>query len=294
MASNNFERYKETVDSRIKELLDLAEPGRTIGKAMRYSMTAGGKRLRPILNIMANSLFDGDTAETLDIACAIEMIHTYSLIHDDLPAMDDDELRRGNPTCHVVFGEGIAVLAGDAFLNYAFETMLANAERFPDNMPRHIKAMSIIAKAAGIFGMIGGQCSDLEAVDGDPDKHLLDYIHEHKTGAMIVGSLLSGAVLCNPGQTEMDHLKRYGECIGKAFQIIDDILDIQGDPALLGKTTGKDADDNKLTFPKLYGISDSYKMASDLTEEAVECLDIFGTKAADLAELAEKILNRKK
>ena len=285
--------YKNLAEDRLTQLLDIKGTNKTIKDAMIYSIVAGGKRLRPVLNMMANALLDGDIQETLDNACAIEMIHTYSLIHDDLPAMDNDELRRGKPTSHVMFGEAFAILAGDALLNFAFEIMVKNAIKFQDNLHAHLEAMNIIVKNSGVYGMISGQCSDIEHEGQIITEKELNFIHKHKTSAMIEGALLSGIELCLPRDDERNAVAVYGADIGLTFQIIDDILDVTGDTKTLGKTVGKDSAAHKFTYPVLYGVHKSYKIAKEKTEEAVDALKIFGVRAEPLMALARKILDRK-
>ncbi|MEA4853600.1 MAG: farnesyl diphosphate synthase [Christensenella sp.] len=287
-------KYTGMIDKRLRELLDVDGTNRTVKEAMNYSVSAGGKRLRPTLNIMANALLDGDIEETMDIACALEMIHTYSLIHDDLPAMDNDTLRRGKPTNHVVYGEGMAILCGDALLNYAYEVMLQNAMRYPENLQAHLQAMDAVAKSAGIFGMVTGQCCDIENEGKTLSAEEVDFVHRHKTGAIIKSALLSGLLLCNPEKKYLDAISLYGEDIGVTFQIIDDVLDVVGDEKLMGKTLGKDADEEKFTFVTLFGVEESMRIARQKTEEAIAAMDVFGEKGKDLSELAEVILKRKK
>lgn len=287
-------KYTEIVNQRLQELLDLKNINPMIKDAMNYSVMAGGKRLRPTLNIMANALLSGNMRETLDIACAIEMIHTYSLIHDDLPAMDNDDLRRGKPTSHVMFGEAFAILCGDALLNFSYEVMMKNALRHASNMNSHIKAMLEVATGAGVYGMITGQCGDIENEGQILTEVELKQVHEHKTGAMIKSSLLSGLLLCDPRQEYIDALTVYGNNIGLTFQIVDDVLDIVGDTKKMGKTLGKDKISKKFTFPTLYGIEKSMKIAEEKTEEAVNALKIFGPRAQELTDLAQFILKREK
>ncbi len=284
--------YIEKVNARLTELEAIEGANETLRSAMGYSLRAGGKRLRPVLNLMANELLNGDAAETLDIACAIEMIHTYSLVHDDLPAMDNDEMRRGKPTSHVVFGEAFAILAGDGLLNYAFEVMLRNALRFPQNLEAHVRAMDEVARGAGVTGMITGQCADIENEGQMLTDKELTYVHAHKTGAMIKSALLAGLLLCKPDQKQIAALALYGEDIGLTFQIIDDILDVTGDQVKMGKTLGKDKDAHKFTYVTLYGVDQSKKIAVEKTEEAVGALDVFGGKADQLRMLARSILER--
>ncbi len=285
-------RYMDQINNRIEELLKMPGVFPVLRDAMHYSVTAGGKRLRPTLNLMANALLDGRQEETLDIACAIEMIHTYSLIHDDLPAMDNDELRRGKPTSHVMFGEAFAILAGDGLLNYAYEVMLQNALRFADNMTAHTKAMAEIARGAGVGGMLTGQCADIENEGQILTEQEITYVHEHKTGAMITSALLSGLLLCSPDKRQVEALTAYGNNIGLTFQIIDDILDITGSEKQLGKSIGKDRKAKKFTFPTLYGVERSRQIAEEKTQEAVEALAVFGEKGIPLAQLALSVLER--
>lgn len=287
-------RYTKQIDQRLAELLDAADTNATIKEAMNYSVAAGGKRLRPTLNIMANALLDGNLKETLDIACAIELIHTYSLIHDDLPAMDNDGLRRGKPTNHVVYGEGMAILAGDGLLNYAYEVMLKNARKYPDNVDAHLNAMLEVATSAGIYGMISGQAGDLENEGKKLSAQDVYFVHRRKTAALMKASLTSGMMLCRPDEKYLEAIDTYGEDIGLTFQIIDDILDVTGDAEKIGKTLGKDAEEEKFTFVTLYGVEKSMQIAERKTQEAIEALQIFGDKGKDLAELAEVILRRQK
>ena len=287
-------KYADIIDRRLKELLDLKNINPTMKDAMNYSVSAGGKRLRPTLNIMANALLSGNMKETLDIACAIEMIHTYSLIHDDLPAMDNDDLRRGKPTNHVMFGEAFAILCGDALLNFAYEVMLKNALRYASNLDSHTKAILEVAPGAGVYGMITGQCGDIENEGQILTEVEVNYLHQHKTRALIKSSLLSGLLLCNPRQEYIDALTVYGNNIGLTFQIVDDVLDIVGDAKKMGKTLGKDKTSKKFTFPTLYGVEKSMKIAREKTDEAISALKVFGTRAEELSELALFILKREK
>lgn len=261
-----------------------------IFEAMRYSMMAGGKRLRPILLLEAYKLCGGSKG-VLPFALALEMIHTYSLIHDDLPAMDNDDLRRGKPTNHVVFGEGMAILAGDALLNYAFETML-KASLNSETPYLSLKAMQLIAQASGVHGMIGGQVMDLKSEDKEVPFETLDYIHTHKTGALLVASLHAGAVLANADLTKIEALTRYGYHIGLAFQIADDILDIEGDQQKLGKTIGSDIDNHKTTYPSLFGLEQAKVKAKTHVDQAKKALIPFERDADFLLQLADFIINR--
>ncbi len=270
-----------------------SSPEANIYRAMRYSLMAGGKRMRPVLSLAVCELLDGSMEEVMPYACAIEMIHTYSLIHDDLPAMDNDDYRRGRLTSHKVFGEGIAVLAGDALLNHAFETMINYTYSNPGGITAKLKAMSVIATASGANGMIGGQVVDLESEDREIQAEILRYMHRCKTGAMINASVLSAAILCKAEKKDIEALETYSNNIGLAFQIKDDILDIEGNPEKLGKNIGSDIDNKKTTFITLYGMEASKRMLAELTAEAIDAVEArFAEKAGFLKYLAEYLLKR--
>ena len=258
---------------------------KTIHEAMRYSIFAGGKRVRPILCLASYAIFkdlDAHEKMILPTACALEMIHTYSLIHDDLPCMDNDDFRRGKPTNHKVFGEAIAVLAGDALLTLAFE-VAAKKE--------HV--VSELARASGTFGLIGGQVEDLQAEGKNLSGPQLESIHRHKTAALIQTSIRLGGILGECGQEELQRLTTFGEKVGLAFQIVDDILDEESDTVSLGKTAGKDKHQKKSTYPSVYGLPQSKKMAQQLKNDALEALALFGPKAEALKSLALYIIERK-
>lgn len=264
---------------------------KTIFEAMSYSLRAGGKRLRPILLMEAYKICQGQGEDFVPYSVAMEMIHTYSLIHDDLPALDNDDLRRGKPTNHIVFGEAMAILAGDALLNTAYETMLNAA--FKHSRPEiSLRAAYEISRGAGIYGMIGGQVVDVESEDKKIDKDKLDYIHMNKTAAMIVGSVRAGAILAGIDEDRLESLTKYAENIGLAFQIVDDILDIEGDEKLLGKRVGSDLDNDKSTYPSLLGISESKKIVENLIEEAKISLEVFDSDAEFMNALADFIRDR--
>ncbi len=284
-----LEKTASLINGRLMKLTDIyCEPGR-LKDAMSYSLAAGGKRLRPVLCLMSAGLF-GDEKRALDFACAIEMIHTYSLIHDDLPAMDNDTLRRGKPTNHVVFGEAYAILAGDGLLNCAFEIILGCAKE--DNSLGVIKAANIIARASGPRGMVQGQALDMDFEQKEKDEQALFYIHKRKTAALIEASVLSGAALQGANKEDIVALKIYGQSIGLVFQIVDDILDRVGDSKKVGKTLGKDSGADKQTFLSVYGLEESKKIAKNKTEEATAALSRFGQKADNLRELALYLLKR--
>lgn len=289
--SEKLKTISTAVNGRLKELTSVICESGVLKDAMDYSLMAGGKRLRPALCLMAAEMF-GEPDKAMDVACAIEMIHTYSLIHDDLPAMDNDDLRRGRPTNHKVFGEAYAILAGDALLNSAFEVMLKAALDSNEHSLNYLYALNIIAEASGSKGMIAGQIADIEFEGTEQGKDVLEYIHDRKTAAMITASVTSGAALMGASKTEIDALKKYGQCIGLVFQIIDDILDETGDKDKLGKTPGKDKDADKQTFLRLYGMEESKRIAKQKTDEAIEALSCFGERAESLKELAIYLLKR--
>ncbi len=293
----NFkEKLKSYVDV-INDFLDkyiVVEdvPEKVLYSSMKYSLEAGGKRLRPVLSLSVCDMLDGNINDVIPYACAIEMIHTYSLIHDDLPSMDDDNFRRGKPTNHKVFGEAIAILAGDGLLNSAFELMLKASSYGDKGLDKKIKAISVIANASGIKGMIAGQVIDLESEDSDISPELLKRMHKCKTGALIKAPVISSAVLCGASKDEIKHLESFSENIGLAFQIKDDILDIEGDSDKLGKNIGSDASNGKSTFVSIYGLDKSKEMLFNITANAVSDLDIFGDKALFLKELSKYLLER--
>ncbi len=261
--------------------------------AMEYSLKAGGKRIRPVLLLETVNICNGPIELAYPIAAALEMIHTYSLIHDDLPAMDDDELRRGRPTNHVVFGEGIAILAGDGLLNCAFQTMLEN---IPCNSEKYsypyIRAMTEIVQAAGHNGMVAGQVMDIISEGKEPNKDMLEYIHKHKTGALLRASIRAGAILANCGDEDLEALTKYAEAIGLAFQLVDDILDIKGDKDKLGKSIGKDTITKKLTYPLVYGLDNTYSKIQELYKEALKNIDNINGDTSFFLQMAGFICNR--
>jgi len=263
----------------------------TIFEAMRYSLFAGGKRLRPILMIGAYEAFDGkDTEQIMPFACAMEMIHTYSLIHDDLPAMDNDDYRRGKPTNHKVFGEGMAVLAGDALLNTAFEVMINGCT---GNELTGIKAMKVIAQAAGVNGMIGGQVVDLESEHKQISPEILDYIHENKTAKLIQASLQAGAIVAQADEAKINLMKKAGYRLGVAFQIQDDILDVIGDIKELGKPIKSDIKNEKSTFVNMYGLEKSKQIVKKYSKEACDIFETLGKKGEFLNQLSQHLIDRR-
>ncbi len=267
----------------------------SLHKSMRYSVFAGGKRVRPILMLAACEAVGGELARAMPAACAMEMIHTYSLIHDDLPAMDDDDFRRGNPTNHKVFGEAIAILAGDALLTQAF-ILLATPDLQSDSVSseRRLAVIREIATCAGSFGMVGGQVVDMESEGkGDIDLPTVQYIHTHKTGALIKASVKAGALLGGADDSQLAAITRYGEAAGLAFQIADDILDIEGTTEEIGKDAGSDQARGKATYPAVVGLAEAKQRAVELMEMALAALEPLGDKAEPLREIARYIVSRK-
>ena len=277
------------------------EAAATVADAMRYSVTAGGKRLRPLLIGRICDLYGGRRALAEPFMAALEMIHTYSLIHDDLPAMDNDEYRRGRKTTHIVYGEGMAILAGDALLNYACETAASafDAAQTPGETAAVIRALRILMRNAGIYGMVGGQCADLEAEEGamrrqPVTEELLEYIHSHKTASMIRSAFVIGAVLAGAPEEDIGRLDRIAARIGVAFQIQDDILDVIGDSEELGKSTGSDEKDGKTTYVTLHGLEKASEDVQALTDSALVDLDSLSVNDPFLRELVLKLVSRKK
>ncbi len=272
-----------------KYLEEKENPQATIYKAMNYSLHAGGKRIRPVLMLACGELLGADTEKLMPFACAIEMIHTYSLIHDDLPCMDNDDFRRGKPTNHKVYGEAIATLSGDGLLNLAFETILKNSQVSP-NMT--LAALSVLAESAGVEGMIGGQVIDIESEGKSVDAITLMTIHMHKTAALIMASAKIGALLGGGGREDLTSVEEFARYLGVAFQIKDDILDVSGDAAVLGKTVGKDSVSQKSTFVTIYGMEQSESMLKDYTNKAIDSLSRYGEKAEFLINLSKFLLDR--
>jgi geranylgeranyl diphosphate synthase, type II len=286
-----FEEDLQAVDVALQRLLPPeTTPPASIHKAMRYSVFAGGKRVRPILCLESARIFADDVSAAMYPGCAIEFIHTYSLIHDDLPALDNDDLRRGKPTCHKQFGEAAAILAGDALLTLAFET-IGNA---PVGADRRVKMLTEIATSAGtINGMVGGQVADIEAEGKAVGPEMLEYIHRSKTAALIRASITAGALCAGVPDDDVARLRRFGETIGWAFQVTDDILDVEESSAALGKTAGKDIAQQKATYPAVFGLERSHQIAKELSEKAIAELNAYGLKAARLREIAEFLVYRR-
>jgi len=288
-----LKKQQEIINSALDKWLPLPHgPSGPVVDAMRYSLMSGGKRIRPILLIAAAGATGGDQKALLPAACAFECIHTYSLIHDDLPAMDNDDLRRGRPTCHKVYGEAIAILAGDGLLTYAFELM-CKPELTQNISPLLLKdAVFLLAKAAGVSGMVGGQTADI-LMEGQPvDAEALSFIHSHKTGSLIQTSVEIGGLLGKASDEELYHLKRYGESLGLAFQIKDDLLDVEGDQEILGKPVGSDNRNFKATYPALFGLKETKRRAQELLEKALSELECFDDRAEPLRSIARYIIKR--
>lgn len=264
---------------------------KTIFEAMNYSLKAGGKRLRPILTLEACRIVGGNEEDVIPFAIAIEMIHTYSLIHDDLPALDNDDLRRGVPTNHKVYGDAMAILAGDGLLNYAFEIMLKSSIG-KENPAKYLNAINEIAKSSGVYGMIGGQVVDIESEDKKIEMEKLDFIHLNKTAAIIVGCMRAGAIIGDATEEQLENITKYATNIGLSFQIADDILDITGDESKLGKKVGSDIDNNKSTYPSLIGLEKSKEIANDLINEAKTRISNIKGDTEFLNDLAEYIVAR--
>jgi geranylgeranyl diphosphate synthase type II len=284
---------RRRVEAALARFLPAAEPDRLVperlAQAMRYSVEAGGKRLRPVLALLAAEACGADPAEALPAACALELVHTYSLIHDDLPAMDDDDLRRGRPTCHKAFDEATAILAGDGLLTLAFELI---ARHIPSAEASRACVLAL-AEGAGPSGMVGGQMADLQA-EGRDDATLeaLEAIHRRKTGALLRSALRMGAAVAGAPESQTAALDAYGGAIGLAFQIIDDLLDVEGDETKLGKRVQKDSGHGKWTYPALLGVAESRARARRLAEEAVAALEPLGDRAEPLRRLAWDLLDR--
>lgn len=290
-----LEEKRAIVDRALEEALSKhAGPSEELNRAMSYSLLSDGKRLRPILCLAGAEAVGGSLESALPAALTLEMIHTYSLIHDDLPVMDDDDLRRGKPTNHMVFGEATAILAGDGLLTEGFGLLIrAGLEGRID--PGHaLAAMDVIARAAGTQGMISGQVLDLEAEGQEADLERVKFIHGHKSGKLIAASVTSGGILGGADKEQITSLNHYGQCAGLAFQIIDDILDVEGDPEVTGKRGGMDQAHGKATFPGIIGLEKSWKTAKDLVDNATASLVEFGSCAEPLREIAGYFLTRQK
>jgi len=295
-ASETITHYLARRAAEVNEWLDRVVPSETtppeqLHRAMRYSLLAGGKRLRPALVLSAGEAFGAGTDDLMPAACAIEMIHTYSLIHDDLPAMDNDDLRRGRPTCHKAFGEAVAILAGDALLTQAFRVLAADSPK--RDAERQVRVIREVATAAGtVDALIGGQMADIASEGKKVDASALEYIHRSKTGALISASVVVGGTVAGASENQLEQLRGYGRRIGLAFQIADDILDVTSTSEQLGKTPGKDQAANKATYPAIHGIAASQSRARVLVDEAVEIVSSLGLQTQVLEQIARFIIAR--
>ena len=292
----DLKQYLEDRRLMVEKALEVAlpqqdGPASRVVEAMRYSLFAGGKRLRPILCLAASEAVGGDIQSAMPAGCALEMIHTYSLIHDDLPAMDDDDLRRGKPTNHKVFGEAIAILAGDGLLTEAFVLLSDYHSLLPE---RAVQVIGVIAEAASYRGMVGGQVVDMLSQNKLADLETVQQMHSRKTAALIAAATESGALAGKGSEAQVAALARYGRAVGLAFQIADDILDIEGDTELLGKTTGADEARGKVTYPAAVGLERSRQAANDMVTDALVALEGFDDKANPLRSLARYIITRKR
>ena len=285
-----LKQQKASVEQALDRSIEIARPEK-IYEAMRYSLLAGGKRLRPILCLATCDLTGGTEEMAMPTACALEMIHTMSLIHDDLPAMDNDDYRRGKLTNHKVYGEDIAILAGDGLLAYAFEYVATQTKNVaPENI---LRVVACLGRTVGAAGLVGGQVLDLES-EGKSDitAETLSFIHTHKTGALLEASVISGAILTDAGEEDIKRLSQYAKNIGLAFQIIDDILDITATDEQLGKTAGKDLEAQKATYPSLWGLEKSRLKAQELVDNAIAQLSVYDAKAEPLRAVANYIVTR--
>lgn len=294
----DFKKEQELRVQRIEDIIKKylsQEEGyqKTVIEAMNYSILAGGKRLRPMLMQETYFLFGGKSDVIEPFMAAMEMIHTYSLVHDDLPAMDDDDYRRGRKTTHIVYGEAMGILAGDALLNYAFETALKGLEKEP-NVVTVGKALTVLASKAGIYGMIGGQTVDVEAVDQSIEKEKLDFIYKLKTGALIEASMLIGAILAGATKNEQTMIQEIATDIGLAFQIQDDILDVISTEEVLGKPIGSDEKNHKTTYVTLKGLEQARKDVDDISKRAIKKVDSLVVKNEFLTELIKQLISREK
>jgi len=293
-ASAAMEALRQAVDEALDRALppDSAWPG-TIHRAVRYSLFAGGKRIRPVLVLAAGEAVGGAREELMPLACAVEMVHTYSLVHDDLPAMDDDDLRRGKPTSHKVFGEAIAILAGDALLTRAFHLLAEVPEAWDDaRVRRRLRAAAVLGEACGTTGLIGGQVMDLESEGRAIGADDLECLHRAKTGALLSACVRGGAILGGAGDGDLQLLSRYASAIGLAFQVVDDVLDATEDAQRLGKTAGKDEAARKATYVSVHGLNEARALAAALRQEALEAIAPLGPRGELLAAIARLIVDR--
>ena len=293
----SYQDYKEIIDAHLLDFIpNIDNKSISLYESMKYSLTAGGKRLRPILLLAACEFAGGDINEAIPYACAVEYIHTYSLIHDDLPAMDNDDLRRGLPTNHKIYGDALAILAGDGLLTTAFEAINKDMMMYfdnPEKMRKRISASFEIAKGAGCKGMVAGQVSDIEAETNDCSNEMLEYIHINKTAALIKSAIKAGLYLGNPSSDMLSQLDKYAENLGLAYQIADDILDVIGNPEELGKETGSDKKKNKTTYTSINGLEVAQDRLEQLTENAVEAIADYYDNAEFFRDLVLELKDRR-
>lgn len=294
----SFNEYKELVDQHLMNYIpNIDNKSLSLYESMKYSLMAGGKRLRPVMLLAACEFAGGNVKEALPYACALEYIHTYSLIHDDLPAMDNDELRRGLPTNHMVYGEAIAILAGDGLLTTAFEAMskdMMMCYDSPEKLIKRVNAMHQIAKGSGCSGMVAGQLSDIEAENTKASNEMLEYIHLNKTGALIKAAIRAGLYLGNPTDKMIHDMTIYADNLGLAYQIADDILDVVGTTEELGKKTGSDENNNKNTYTSINGLEAAYNRLKELTDNAVKAIEDYYDNAEFFRELVLELAKRNK
>ena len=298
MIDRTYEDYKQIVEQHLMDFIpNVDNKSISLYESMKYSLLAGGKRLRPVLLLASCEFAGGTLREAVPYACAIEYIHTYSLIHDDLPAMDNDDLRRGLPTNHKVYGEAIAILAGDGLLNCAFEAIAKDMMMVydaPEKIRKRVNAAYEIAKGAGCQGMVAGQVSDVEAENAVASKEMLEYIHLNKTGALFKAAIKAGLYLGNPDAEMIDDMQKYAEYLGLAYQIADDILDVVGDPQEMGKAMGSDVKKHKNTYPSINGLDAAYARLKEVTDKAVEAIADYYDNAEFFRDLVLKLAQRKK
>ena len=298
MEERSFDEYKELVDQHLMDFIpNIDNKSISLYESMKYSLTAGGKRLRPVLLLAACEFAGGNIKEAIPYACAIEYIHTYSLIHDDLPAMDNDDLRRGLPTNHKVYGDAIAILAGDGLLNCAFEAISKDMMLFydsPENIRKRVNAAYEIAKGAGVRGMVAGQVSDIEAENAIASKEMLEYIHLNKTCALIRAAIKAGLYLGNPTDSMINDLEKYSENLGIAYQIADDIMDVVGNPDEMGKAAGSDEKKHKNTYTSILDIDHARNRLDELTAKAVESIEKYYDNAEFFRNLVLDLAKRTK
>lgn len=296
--SKGIEIYLEQRRALVEKALEniMPQPTGLAGEvitSMNYSLFAGGKRIRPILCIAGAEAVGGSADDVLSVACALELIHTYSLIHDDLPAMDNDDFRRGKPTNHKVFGEAVALLAGDGLLTLAFTLMTRHGTESGIGEGVLVRVIDLISNAAGYKGMVGGQTVDIAYEGKEPDPAVVQYIHRHKTGALIAAAVTSGAILAGGNEEQERSINRYGQQVGLAFQIADDVLNIEGDSVIMGKGIGSDKARGKMTYPSVFGITESKRTQEELVDSAIDSLKGFDEKADPLRGIARYMIRRK-